>query len=201
MYKKESYVVSAAIVVAVITMLFFPVTGIAADPAALSPIIQKLDQIPPTWSKTLSAAERFGLVLNGAAVLDKETGLVWEQSPSTTAIPWAVAQTHCNGLTTGGRLGWRLPTLQELASLVDTSIPSPGPTLPSGHPFSNVQPSNSMLPNYWSATTQIRGALDWAWGVNFYLGSLADVDGPGSTNKVSPNYVWCVRGGQGVDPQ
>jgi hypothetical protein len=57
------------------------------------------------------------------------------------------AQSHCNTLKTGGRLGWRLPTLQELASLVDPSVPFPGPTRPAGHPFSNVQSGN-----YWSAT-------------------------------------------------
>jgi hypothetical protein len=152
----------------------------------------------PSWDQTFPASMRFIVLTNmsSEAVLDRETGLVWEKSPSTSTSNWEDAQRLCNSLTTGRRLGWRLPTIQELASLVDTSVPSPGPTLPSGHPFSNVQPSN-----YWSATT-IAGNTSFAWGVNFYYGVVATVDGPGQVNKDFPqNYRWCVRGGQGVDPQ
>ncbi len=41
-------------------------------------------QTQPAWDQDLPANERFKLVLGGEAVLDKETGLVWEQSPLTT---------------------------------------------------------------------------------------------------------------------
>src|SRR3954467_14198402 len=58
----------------------------AADPATHQEILNgvndiksKVDVIPPAWSQTLPAAERFQLVLGGAGVLDKETGLVWEK--------------------------------------------------------------------------------------------------------------------------
>ena len=148
----------------------------------------------PSWNKKFNTPARF-LVLNqfgNAAVLDRETGLVWEQSPSTSTFTWLDAQSHCNALTTGGRLGWRLPTLQELASLVDPNNPNnPGgnPDLPPGHPFSNVQ----SLP-YWSATTYANSPSN-AWVVNFFNGVVL-------INTVSfPHFVWCVRGGQGVDPQ
>ena len=40
----------------------------------------------PTWHQILPAADRFKLVMNSnAAVLDRETGLVWEKSPDATA--------------------------------------------------------------------------------------------------------------------
>ncbi len=71
----------------------------------------------PSWDQQLAASTRFVVLSNwidaahpsgGAAVLDRETGLVWEISPSTSNFGWADAQVHCNGLRTGNRLGWRL---------------------------------------------------------------------------------------------
>jgi len=149
-----------------------------------------LGQIPPAWSQILPAADRFQLVMGGAAVLDRETGLVWEQSPSTSLFSWLNAQLHCNTLATGGRLGWRLPTIQELASLVDQNNPG-GDYLPPGHPFSIVLPAYWWI---WSATTTA-GNASVAWFVYLKLGGVS------SSDKTDLFYVWCVRGGQGVDPQ
>src|SRR3990172_5419884 len=94
----------------------------------------------PSWDQTLPAATRFIVLtnMNSDAALDRETGLVWEKSPDTDARPWHAAPRHCNNRTVGNRKGWRLPTIQELASLIDPSVPSPGPALPAGHPFTNV---------------------------------------------------------------
>jgi len=151
----------------------------------------------PSWDQTLPAATRFIVLTNmsSQAVLDRETGLVWEQAPDGTNLyDWLSAQTHCNRLSqvgapsVGGRLGWRLPTLQELASLVDPSQVN-RPFLPAGHPFSNVQSSF-----YWSATTSASGASN-AWFVFLFNG---DVE---IGTKAFTNFVWCVRGGHGVDPQ
>lgn len=33
----------------------------------------------PTWSNKMEASKRFLIALDGEAVLDKETGLVWEK--------------------------------------------------------------------------------------------------------------------------
>ena len=40
----------------------------------------------------------------------------------------------------GGRKGWRLPSIYELANLVDTT--QQNPSLPKGHPFTNIQNGN-----------------------------------------------------------
>jgi hypothetical protein len=144
--------------------------------------------LPPAWAATLPAAQRFQLVLGGTAVLDRETGLVWEKSPDSTARSWPDAQTHCNQRILSNRRGYRLPALQELASLVD---PTQGnPSLPPGHPFTNVQLSLN-----WSATTYASDT-SLAWGVNFSSGAVLT-----GTKTVLGRFAWCVRGGQGVDPQ
>jgi hypothetical protein len=154
---------------------------------------------PPSWDTQINIPNRFKVLkdFNIEAVLDQETGLVWEKSPETAPNPttpqtWFSAQVSCNARTVGGRKGWRLPTIQELASLVDPTQSSPA--LPSGHPFSNVQ-SNVLSSLYWSATT-LASNTSLAWGVRLDDGG---VDGGDKT--IHALHVWCVRGGQGVDPQ
>jgi hypothetical protein len=155
----------------------------------------------PSWDQTLACTALatcppFIVLSNmsSAAVLDRETGLVWEKSPSNGGSSWHDAQNHCNSLTTGGRLGWRLPTIQELASLVDPT--QSNPPLPSGHPFSNVQ----VIMYYWTATTvYIPGDTSMAWVVAFAsTGSLSQWAKGWPYGGI---FYWCVRGGQGVDPQ
>jgi hypothetical protein len=152
----------------------------------------------PSWDQTLTCTTlatcpRFIVLsnMNSDAVLDRETGLVWEKSPSTTRFSFEDAELHCVDLNVGGRTGWRLPTIQESMSLVDRSVPSPGPTLPSGHPFSNVQSSSL----YWSAST-FAGNTDAAMAVFFANGFVG-----GAARSVAVTFVWCVRGGQGVVAQ
>ena len=142
----------------------------------------------PSWDQTLPAATRFIVLSNfaSAAVLDRETGLVWEKVPSTSTFNWLGASTHCVVLNAGGRKGWRLPTIQELASLIDPTASSP--SLPSGHPFF-VQ-----LSFYWSASTFASNATN-AWFVSFFNGLV------GFDDKSFTYLAWCVRGGQGSDAQ
>jgi len=143
----------------------------------------------PEWSQKLAGAKRFKLVLDKAAVLDKETNLVWEQSPATDLRTWSSAQLFCNNRSVGGRKGWRLSTVQELASLVDPNNPGGNPDLPPGHPFSNVQSSSGS--GYRSATNSA-GDPASAWAVGFFDHGSVGFDG-----KDVGGFVWCVRGGHG----
>ena len=123
-----------------------------------------------------------------AAVLDRETGLVWEKVPSTARFTnWMGASSHCLELTIGGRRGWRLPTIQDLLSLSDQT--QTNPALPSGHPFT----VESAI--YWSATSNALNTNN-AWLV-FLSSGFVDFFGKTS----GPFLAWCVRGGPGVDPQ
>src|SRR6185369_2832000 len=135
----------------------------------------------PIWSKKIAGAQRFKPALDGGAVLDQETDLIWEKSPDTTAQSWLGAKSICNDRVIDGRKGWRLPTVQELASLVDPT--QFNPALPADHPFINVQ-SNL----YWSATAGSSDP-DIAWGVIIFNGNV------GAFVKDDTHFVWCVRGG------
>ena len=143
----------------------------------------------PSWDQKLDANTRFIVLLNwnSEAVLDRETGLVWERVPSTFASNWFNSSFNCLNLNAGGRTGWRLPTIQELLSLVDRSVV--GPALPSGHPFTVLSGV------YWSATTDASSGTS---ALDVLFGNGRVFSHPKSTTE---SLAWCVRGGQGVDPQ
>ncbi len=151
----------------------------------------------PSWDQQLPASTRFIVLSNwgNAAVLDRETGLVWEKSPSQTGcsssddplirLPQFYVAGCCLHRKTGGRLGWRVPTIDELLTLVDPTVPyPPNPRLPAGHPFTNIQPDL-----YWTATTTQLDSRS-AYAVDF--GALG-----GSDQRSTADFVglgWCVRG-------
>ena len=140
--------------------------------------------------KALPAAQRFVILsaFNSEAVLDKETGLVWERSPQTASTRWIAARRTCNEKNVGGQKGWRLPSLEELTSLVDPSVAPPGPTLPPGHPFLTVQSTV-----YWSAT-RVEEDARGSWAVHFGLGGGATF-----INWAHSVQSWCVRDGMNVN--
>ena len=151
----------------------------------------------PSWDQTLPCTAlnncpRFIVLSNmgSAAVLDRETGLVWEKSlDGVNTHSWLGAHVTCNEKTVGNRGGWRLPTIQELRSLIDFDpANTSNPRLPPGHPFANVQGR----PFYWSATSV--GDSGLAFGSRFDGGTLV-----AGLSKDSSRLVWCVRGGQGHD--
>jgi hypothetical protein len=142
-----------------------------------------------SWSNVITNADRRFVVLadfNNAAVLDRETGLVWEKSPDTQEVAWSDATSGCLNKTVGGRKGWRLPAIPELTSLIDPTVPYPGPTLPAANPFTNAQHG------YWSATT-IADDPPHAWVVSLTTGGVTPGNKPGSTR------AWCVRGAMNAD--
>lgn len=143
-----------------------------------------------SWSNIIpNASRRFVVLLDftNAAVLDRETGLVWEKSPAIAGVDWSTASYECLNKNVGGRKGWRLPSAFELATLIEPSVAAPGPTLAPGHPFANIQ---AVL--YWSATTG-GGAQTDALGVSFFFGNI------NFASRTGNNPFWCVRSSMNTD--
>lgn len=141
---------------------------------------------------TLAHTSRFQILeeSKGEAVLDTETHLIWERSPSATEAAWANASLRCALTSTGGRLGWRLPSFFELMTLVE---PSPlatanKPSLPTDHPFRGVRASL-----YWTTNSQDTEPTN-AYAIDFLRGDLT------SQRKNLAHASWCVHGGTSNAP-
>ncbi|HJY80412.1 MAG TPA: DUF1566 domain-containing protein [Candidatus Binatia bacterium] len=177
-------------IVSLVGGLFVMNYGFEVIPAGAAPPVKEdaLAGITQNWDKKLPAAQRFVVLTDfgGAAVRDNETGLVWEQAPDAGIITWFQATGGCVNKSLGGRKGWRLPSVAELASLVEPA--NSNPSLPTGLPFTNVQSAD-----YWSATIVAGQSPPAAWRVFFSDGHVTSA---GSTDA---GRAWCVRGGMNAD--
>jgi hypothetical protein len=157
----------------------------------------------PAWSKNLDStngvasgvragcdSDRFTCVFNDKAVLDNETGLVWERTPNAFGDSLVDSVLICLRLhefiTDFDHGGWRVPTISELASLYDATQAGVI-KLPTGHPFGGtVEPGE-----YWSVTG-LDGQPTLAFTVDFGGGGGSIRDGA-KLSDPGPNR-WCVRG-------
>lgn len=110
---------------------------------------------------------------------DTMTKLTWEQAASSTFYTQTEAVTHCSTLGLNGA-AWRLPTVKELVTIVDASVPSPGPTV-DATAFPGA-PSGA----FWSSTPYA-GASGYGWAVYFGIGY------PAYNVASEAGYVRCVR--------
>jgi len=191
------------------------VTPAAAAPAPPNPftvIIDKLNQILALltgaagqgnhtlrWDTNNPSATRFTTAFTGA-VLDNNTGLVWEQAPDGTPRVWgdgtaASATRYCVNKNVGGTVGWRLPSVVELKSVQDGSTGAVAPFVPASAftlSTSNATPGVQSA-DYWSATTNA-GNPAFAWTVLFLDGVVS-----GDLKASNLGRAWCVRGGMHAD--
>lgn len=115
--------------------------------------------------------------VTGEVVRDRLTGLAWARraDPGGEPVTWQEALDRVSAWNDEhgtAQLVWRLPTINELASLVDCDAHSPA--LPAGHPFIGLQDG------YWSATTSFF-ECDWAWVLYLDKGACGVGHKPGRT--------------------
>jgi serine/threonine-protein kinase len=109
----------------------------------------------------------FGAVKDGV-VVDAGTNLAWQQSGSEPLLPWDQAGHYIltlNQQKFGGYENWRLPTINELLSLLNP--PPPGEDFCFQSPLSPVQKW------IWSGDTRSKRA---AWFVDVEMGFVASGD-------------------------
>ena len=113
-------------------------------------------------------------------VTDTKTGLMWQQATSSNML-WDGALQYCEDLTLASHDDLRLPTIQELQSIVDYSRHNPA--IDTAY-FPGTLPSW-----YWSSTTYAYDS-SYAWCAYFYDGYVS------SCGKGNYLDVRAVRGGQ-----
>jgi hypothetical protein len=116
-------------------------------------------------------------------VTDNATGLIWQKEDDNNTYTWSSdgvvteASDYCTTLDLGGSTSWRLPTIEELVSILDIGRYSPA--------IDTVY-TNTNSSSYWSSTTYAPD-VSYAWFVGFSNGGGRAVD------KTANRYVCCVR--------
>jgi hypothetical protein len=121
-------------------------------------------------AEALALEKRF-VVKSEGLVLDKKTNLMWLQDAGDPAFhaPIQIANTIVKEMNSRKRKNygysdWRIPTLDELRSLVDSTRAYPA--LPAGHSFKNVKPEF-----YWTSTGGVN-IVGYAWAVDMSTGAI-----------------------------
>jgi hypothetical protein len=121
-----------------------------------------------------SAASRYQV--SSGLVSDVLTGLTWQQTISDQRVTWDAARTQCASLGAG----FRLPSLTELPTLIDYTVPLNNPSLDL-----NAFPGTA-ADEFWTSST-VGAATGTAWILSFSSGAT-------NTSDVTfVAYSRCVR--------
>jgi hypothetical protein len=123
---------------------------------------------------------------NEPLVQDAATGLMWQGCPSgltgtscevgeTLSYTWQEALTYCEGLTWAGHDNWRLPSVVELRSIVDTRMYTPA--------IDTMAFPATLWEGFWTSSS--RSAV--AYSVSFDSGAAVE-----SNKTTSALHVRCV---------
>lgn len=115
---------------------------------------------------------------------DTATGLYWQDDNDAQSVEksWSEAKTYCANLSLDGHDDWRLPSYNELLSIVDYNRYDPA-----------IVPvfENTASNDYWSSSAYVDDSSD-AWYVDFKSGFTYN------SVKSSSSHVRCVRGRQAL---
>ncbi len=136
--------------------------------------------------------QRWGLVYGGHAVLDRETGLVWRRGVVSipNGLAWAGALEACRNDRTGGRGGWRLPSVEEFLSLYPID-----PVAPFGNVVKKDDPGNPFV--YWTDSLVEFSSIQSAYYVSIAKNGALNLQRGGLSNSAG---YFCVRSNGAREP-
>jgi len=162
------------------------VTSVATLLLLVVGLLYDVSQTPPTRTENPSGATALsaalatgteGWTIRAGQVADPDSGLVWQRGRSAP-MSGQEASGYCSELDLGAQ-EWRLPSIEELQSLVDDSRSAPALD-------TDAFPQTPAHGWFWSAS-RVAGASDNRW-------ALAVEDGS-TGHDVQSGYVRCVRTG------
>ena len=124
-----------------------------------------------------------GINLLCASNTVKFNGLEWQDNndAQTVELNWQDAKVYCEKLSLAGENDWRLPSIQELQTIVNTDRAKPAIK----RAFKNIAKGRYLT--YWSISEVVFDAKA-VWSIYFEFGLTND------ENKFNKCYVRCVRG-------
>ncbi|MGO9492910.1 MAG: trypsin-like peptidase domain-containing protein [Terracidiphilus sp.] len=129
-----------------------PVVKAKVDEQALQPVAeQPTTEKPANVEQSRTAQD----VTAGLTWSDPETGLIWTKKDNGYGndLTWQESVDYCRNLRLAGYTDWRLPTIDELQGIFDSTANEHGPTCYSGketwHVKGSLQLSGS---RYWSSS-------------------------------------------------
>jgi hypothetical protein len=120
-------------------------------------------------------------------VTDNYTGLTWQQVYSPARMAWAAGPSYCAGLALNGHTGWRVPTLNELASTVNEALVGPAINR-TAFPMTVFCGATTW---FWAMEASKVGGV--AWGLNYCDGFTGWNAASATWNTFPDAYVRCVR--------
>ncbi len=152
---------------------------------------------------------------NDGTITDLNTGLMWQKTPDNNRYNFYDAFKYVDDLEIGGYTDWRLPTIKELYSILNSNGELIPQNLENSKPYLDTvyfdfkyDDHLAFAGQYWSSTKYVKGPIqnikiEGAFGFNFadghikayetglYYDGTEGVENPG-------NYVRAVRGKENV---
>lgn len=159
--------------------LYFAV-AIATLDTNTYPQTERMDVLCTSDPYPTPKANRF--IAKEGVVIDTATNQLWEVKTAQNKkirYTFADAKTYCENLSLSNQTGWRLPTVQELYTIIDHTRVSPS--------LDTTLFGETIFKYYWTNDNSYDDFANEAFVIGFKIGSVA------SGSKNNESFVRCVK--------